>query len=147
MAYGCLITRRCNVAVTRRTVGCRAVARRTVGHIRLKVPSSGLCGEPLALDSLGWDSEGLYLLVGDCNSRWRTNMVFFIGLRELHRSIKFLIEFGVGRRLVAWAIKLPCCCTLDPGDSFSFIKMRCFPHGWDWSELAASKMEKSGMSA
>ncbi|KAF2535233.1 hypothetical protein F2Q68_00021231 [Brassica cretica] len=36
-----------------------------------------------------------------------TNMVFFIGLRELHRSIKFLIEFGVGRRLVAWAIKLP----------------------------------------
>ncbi|KAF2535230.1 hypothetical protein F2Q70_00004322 [Brassica cretica] len=59
MAYGCLITRRCNVAVTRRTVGCRAVARRTVGHIWLKVPSSGLCGEPLALDSLGWDSEGL----------------------------------------------------------------------------------------
>ncbi|KAF3545662.1 hypothetical protein DY000_02007163 [Brassica cretica] len=36
------------------------------------------------------------------------NMVFFIGLRELHRSIKFLVEFGVGRRLVAWAIKLPC---------------------------------------
>ncbi|KAF2537885.1 hypothetical protein F2Q70_00004521 [Brassica cretica] len=36
------------------------------------------------------------------------NTVFFIGLRELHRSIKFLIEFGVGRRLVAWAIKLPC---------------------------------------
>ncbi|KAF2610256.1 hypothetical protein F2Q70_00011154 [Brassica cretica] len=25
-------------------------------------------GEPLALDFLGWDSEGLYLLVGDCNS-------------------------------------------------------------------------------
>ncbi|KAF3585399.1 hypothetical protein F2Q69_00028818 [Brassica cretica] len=24
--------------------------------------------EPLALDCLGWDSEGLYLLVGDCNS-------------------------------------------------------------------------------
>ncbi|KAF3503522.1 hypothetical protein F2Q69_00042877 [Brassica cretica] len=38
---------------------------------------------------------------------WRNNMVFFIGLRELHRSIKFLVEFGVGRRLVAWAIKLP----------------------------------------
>ncbi|KAF2609953.1 hypothetical protein F2Q70_00011479 [Brassica cretica] len=34
------------------------------------------------------------------------NMVFFIGLRELHRSIKFLVEFGVGRRLVAWANKL-----------------------------------------
>ena len=27
-----------------------------------------LLGEPLALDCLGWDSEGLYLLVGDCNS-------------------------------------------------------------------------------
>ncbi|KAF3560266.1 hypothetical protein F2Q69_00013047 [Brassica cretica] len=38
------ITRRCNVAVTRRTVGCRAVTRRTVGRGRLKVPSSGLCG-------------------------------------------------------------------------------------------------------
>ncbi|KAF3590766.1 hypothetical protein DY000_02022536 [Brassica cretica] len=36
------ITRRCNVAVTRRTVGCRAVTRRTVGRGRLKVPSSGL---------------------------------------------------------------------------------------------------------
>ncbi|WZY99936.1 hypothetical protein YC2023_072265 [Brassica napus] len=34
------ITRRCNVAVTRRTVGCRAVTRRTVGRGRLKVPSS-----------------------------------------------------------------------------------------------------------
>uniref|UniRef100_A0A0D2ZRN1 Uncharacterized protein n=1 Tax=Brassica oleracea var. oleracea TaxID=109376 RepID=A0A0D2ZRN1_BRAOL len=37
------ITRRCKVAVTRRTVGCRAVTRRTVGRGRLKVPSSGLC--------------------------------------------------------------------------------------------------------
>ncbi|KAF3545375.1 hypothetical protein DY000_02007085 [Brassica cretica] len=54
--------------LTRRTVGCRAVTRRTVGRGRLKVPSSGLCGEPLALDCLGWDSEGLYLLFGDCNS-------------------------------------------------------------------------------
>ena len=27
-----------------------------------------LLGEPIALDCLGWDSEGLYLLVGDCNS-------------------------------------------------------------------------------
>ena len=27
-----------------------------------------LLGEPLTLDCLGWDSEGLYLLVGDCNS-------------------------------------------------------------------------------
>ena len=36
------------------------------------------------------------------------NMVFFIGLRELHRSIKFLVEFGVGRQLGACAIKLPC---------------------------------------
>ncbi|KAF2533759.1 hypothetical protein F2Q70_00031160 [Brassica cretica] len=31
-------------AVTRRTVGCRAVTRRTVGRGRLKVPSSSLCG-------------------------------------------------------------------------------------------------------
>ncbi|KAF3552627.1 hypothetical protein DY000_02007631 [Brassica cretica] len=62
------ITRRCNMAVTRRTVGCRAVTRRTVDCGRLKVPSSGLCGEPFALDCLGWDSERLYLLVGDCNS-------------------------------------------------------------------------------
>ncbi|KAF3561861.1 hypothetical protein DY000_02015800 [Brassica cretica] len=57
------------------------------------------------------------------------NMDFFIGLRELHRSIKFLVEFGVGRQLVAWAIKLPCL-------------MRRFPHGGDWSELAESLMEK-----
>ncbi|WZZ15100.1 hypothetical protein YC2023_108189 [Brassica napus] len=41
------ITRRCNVAVTRRTVGCRAVTRRTVGRGRLKVPSSGLCGREI----------------------------------------------------------------------------------------------------
>jgi len=27
-----------------------------------------LLGEPLAFDCFGWDSEGLYLLVGDCNS-------------------------------------------------------------------------------
>ncbi|KAF2551874.1 hypothetical protein F2Q68_00033616 [Brassica cretica] len=54
--------------LTRRTVGCRAVTRRTVGRGWLEVPSSGLCGEPLALDCLGWDSEGLYMLVGDCNS-------------------------------------------------------------------------------
>ncbi|KAL0749734.1 hypothetical protein Bca101_031737 [Brassica carinata] len=39
---------------------------------------------------------------------------------------------------------LVCSCTLDPDDFFSFIKMRCCPHGWDWSELAASKMENSG---
>ncbi|KAF2606305.1 hypothetical protein F2Q68_00043824 [Brassica cretica] len=44
------ITRRCNVAVTRRTVGCRAVTRRTVGRGRLKVPSSGLA---LCLDAAG----------------------------------------------------------------------------------------------
>ncbi|WZZ27250.1 hypothetical protein YC2023_010651 [Brassica napus] len=41
------ITRWCNVAVTRRTVGCRAVTRRTVGRGRLKVPSSGLCGRKI----------------------------------------------------------------------------------------------------
>ncbi|WZZ27388.1 hypothetical protein YC2023_010789 [Brassica napus] len=41
------ITRRCNVAVSRRTVGCRAVTRRTVGRGRLKVPSSGLCGRKI----------------------------------------------------------------------------------------------------
>ncbi|KAF3486307.1 hypothetical protein F2Q69_00055687 [Brassica cretica] len=51
------ITRRYNVAVTRRTVGCRAVTRktvgcramtrRTVGRGRLKVPSSGLCGREI----------------------------------------------------------------------------------------------------
>ncbi|KAF3590486.1 hypothetical protein DY000_02021832 [Brassica cretica] len=35
-------------------------------------------------------------------------MIFFIGLHVLHRSIRFLVEFGIGRRLVAWAIKLPC---------------------------------------
>ncbi|KAF2544013.1 hypothetical protein F2Q68_00032443 [Brassica cretica] len=41
------ITRWCNVAVTRRTVGCRAVTRRTVDRGRLKVPSSGLCGSDI----------------------------------------------------------------------------------------------------
>ncbi|KAF3593907.1 hypothetical protein DY000_02020948 [Brassica cretica] len=30
--------------------------------------SIGPSRKPLALDCLGWDSEGLYLLVGDCNS-------------------------------------------------------------------------------
>ncbi|KAF3566780.1 hypothetical protein DY000_02015818 [Brassica cretica] len=30
--------------------------------------SGPAAGESLALDCLGWDSEGLYLLVGDCNS-------------------------------------------------------------------------------
>ncbi|KAF2567018.1 hypothetical protein F2Q68_00024560 [Brassica cretica] len=40
-------TRRCNVAVTRKTVGCRAVTWRTVGRSRLKVPSSGLCGSDI----------------------------------------------------------------------------------------------------
>ena len=35
-------------------------------------------------------------------------MIFFIGLHVLHRSIRFLVEFGIGRRFVAWAIKLPC---------------------------------------
>ncbi|WZZ60450.1 hypothetical protein YC2023_060557 [Brassica napus] len=38
------ITRRCNVAVTRRTVGYCVVNRRTVSRSQLKVPSSGLCG-------------------------------------------------------------------------------------------------------
>ena len=33
-------------------------------------------------------------------------MIFFIGLCESHDGIKLLVEFGVGRRLVAWAIKL-----------------------------------------
>ncbi|KAF3596461.1 hypothetical protein DY000_02021815 [Brassica cretica] len=35
------------------------------------------------------------------------NMIFFIGLREFHNGIKLLLEFGVGRRLVARAFKLP----------------------------------------
>ncbi|WZZ35094.1 hypothetical protein YC2023_018495 [Brassica napus] len=41
------ITRRCNVAVTRRTLDCRAVTRWTVGRGRLKVPSSDLCGRKI----------------------------------------------------------------------------------------------------
>ncbi|KAF3527312.1 hypothetical protein DY000_02039489 [Brassica cretica] len=36
-------------------------------------------GEPLTLDCLGWDSEGLYLLVGDCNSL--SNIRLLIQLR------------------------------------------------------------------
>ncbi|KAF3535486.1 hypothetical protein F2Q69_00019476 [Brassica cretica] len=43
------ITRWCNVAMTRRTVDCRAVTRRTVGRGRLKVPSSGPCGRKIVL--------------------------------------------------------------------------------------------------
>ncbi|KAF3580158.1 hypothetical protein DY000_02031510 [Brassica cretica] len=39
---------------------------------------------------------------------WRNSMIFFIGLHVLHRSIRLLVEFGIGRRLVAGAIKLPC---------------------------------------
>ncbi|KAF2615534.1 hypothetical protein F2Q70_00011694 [Brassica cretica] len=43
---------------------------------------------------------------GGRNLEVGNNMVFFIGLPELHRSIEFLVEVGVGRRIVAWAIKL-----------------------------------------
>ncbi|KAH0867648.1 hypothetical protein HID58_074670 [Brassica napus] len=35
------------------------------------------------------------------------NMIFFIGLREFYNGIKLLLEFRVGRRLVARAFKLP----------------------------------------
>lgn len=35
-------------------------------------------------------------------------MNFFIRLHVLHHSIEFLVEFGVGHRLVALVIKLPC---------------------------------------
>ncbi|KAF3514258.1 hypothetical protein F2Q69_00005854 [Brassica cretica] len=35
------------------------------------------------------------------------NMIFFIGLHEFHHGIKLLVEFGVGRRLVAMVFKLP----------------------------------------
>ncbi|WZY86946.1 hypothetical protein YC2023_033330 [Brassica napus] len=42
-----MITRRCNVAVARRTLGYSAVTRRTVGRGRLKVPSSGLYGRKI----------------------------------------------------------------------------------------------------
>ncbi|KAF2534010.1 hypothetical protein F2Q70_00029760 [Brassica cretica] len=31
---------------------------------------------------------------------WRNNTIFFIGLHVLHRSIRLLVEFGIGRRLV-----------------------------------------------
>ncbi|KAH0893055.1 hypothetical protein HID58_055484, partial [Brassica napus] len=34
------------------------------------------------------------------------NMIFFIGLHEFHHGIKLLVEFGVGRRLVAMVFKL-----------------------------------------
>ncbi|KAF3490460.1 hypothetical protein F2Q69_00054752 [Brassica cretica] len=48
------IRRRCNVAMTRRTVGYRAVTRWIVGRCRLKVPSSGLL----------WPDVGLYVFEG-----------------------------------------------------------------------------------
>ncbi|KAF3514581.1 hypothetical protein F2Q69_00007511 [Brassica cretica] len=48
----------------------------------------------------------LYFLVSCLKAG--NNMIFFIGVRESHHGIKLLVEFGVGRRLVAWAIKLPC---------------------------------------
>ncbi|KAF2618454.1 hypothetical protein F2Q68_00039284 [Brassica cretica] len=36
---------------------------------------------------------------------WRNNLIFFIGLREFHHGIKLLVEFGVGRRLVAQGLQ------------------------------------------
>ncbi|KAF2545967.1 hypothetical protein F2Q70_00020465 [Brassica cretica] len=39
--------RRLNYLVTRRTVGCRAVTRRTVGRGRLNLHSSGICGSDI----------------------------------------------------------------------------------------------------
>ncbi|KAF2596307.1 hypothetical protein F2Q68_00010490 [Brassica cretica] len=41
------------------------------------------------------------------------NMIFLIGLREYHHGIKLLVEFGVGRRLVARVFKLPYRVCLD----------------------------------
>ncbi|KAF3507392.1 hypothetical protein F2Q69_00006511 [Brassica cretica] len=67
-------------------------------------------------------------------------MVFFIGLRELHRSIKFplSLEYDVGSlhgpsNFLVGSAQI---CTLDSDDFFSFMKMRRCPHGGDWSELA-----------
>ncbi|KAF3581744.1 hypothetical protein DY000_02030722 [Brassica cretica] len=65
---------------------------------------------------------------------WRNNMVFFIGIRALHRSIKLLVEFGVGRRLVAWAIKLPC---IDVVNMLQWACVRSLvvpliPMTWKW---------------
>ncbi|KAF2614317.1 hypothetical protein F2Q70_00011378 [Brassica cretica] len=62
-------------------------------------------GEPLALDCLGWDSEGLYLLVGDCNSlsNIRTAGVDFIpfvngtGCKALCLDTAGRVSGGTGR--------------------------------------------------
>ncbi|KAF3563089.1 hypothetical protein DY000_02017417 [Brassica cretica] len=59
------ITRRCNVAVIRRTVGCPAVTRRTVGRGRLKVPSSGLCGRGVKLVTLTGSSLARHVALPD----------------------------------------------------------------------------------
>ncbi|KAF3546828.1 hypothetical protein DY000_02006597 [Brassica cretica] len=61
--------------------------------------------EPLALDCLGWDSEGLYLLVGDCNSlsNIRTAGVDFIpfvngtGCKALCLDTAGRVSGGTGR--------------------------------------------------
>ncbi|KAF2566163.1 hypothetical protein F2Q68_00025201 [Brassica cretica] len=56
------------------------------------------------------------------------------GIRALHRSIKLLVEFGVGRRLVAWAIKLPC---IDVVNMLQWACVRSLvvpliPMTWKW---------------
>ncbi|KAF3514014.1 hypothetical protein F2Q69_00006306 [Brassica cretica] len=66
---------------------------------------------------------------------WRNNMVFFIGLRELHRSIKFLVEFGVGHRIISLATKLPCrqcsdVLVLSVKGSATFVPL--IPMTWKW---------------
>ncbi|KAF3498290.1 hypothetical protein DY000_02055645 [Brassica cretica] len=47
---------------------CYAQIDQLESYAKIMKQAAIIYGEPLALDCLGWDSEGLYLLVGDCNS-------------------------------------------------------------------------------
>ncbi|KAF2533267.1 hypothetical protein F2Q70_00030178 [Brassica cretica] len=121
------ITRWCNVAVTRRTVDCRAVTRRTVGRGRLKVPSSGLCGcKALSLELAGRVS-------GRTGMGRRVNFMTLAGL-SLARHVA-LPDHGVGLDgqscsylIVGWAVDLSSptlgCCTGVAG--WIFVVMEDF---------------------
>ncbi|KAL0706531.1 hypothetical protein Bca4012_072957 [Brassica carinata] len=91
--------------LTRRTVGCRAVTRRTVGRGRLKVPSFGLCGWWILklCGIIGWPIMFLF----DC---WSTGSWFpLLEVRLWQEAKSNLVTVALGKDdWIAW------CWTLGP---------------------------------
>ncbi|KAF2618982.1 hypothetical protein F2Q68_00039859 [Brassica cretica] len=121
------ITRRCNVAVTRRTVDCRAVTRRTVGSGRLKVPSFGLCGCKALSHELAGRVSGLNGLGCGVN---------FVTLTRLSLArLIALPDHGVGLDgqscsclIVGWPVSLSSP-TLSVGRLSVMFLFNCWPVG------------------